>query len=239
MTPRPFTSSMNPREYAAALLWLPVHMFLMPWICVRLIENGIITEAQANLLVYGVGAAALCILCFGFLRRDFDPLCDRPFSSLWEIILSYGMMMAFNLIASGLLSLLENFIAGSSELLNQNNEAIIDLALEDERSISVTAIFLAPFTEELIFRGGIFGLVRRKSRAWAYAAGAGLFALYHIWGYTLQDPSYWLYVLQYLPAGLLLCRCYERTNSVWCSIFFHMLVNFISLRALLLLEQLL
>ena len=77
MTPRPFTSSMNPREYAAALLWLPVHMFLLPWICVRLIENSIITRSQANLLVYGVGAAVLCVLCFGFLRRDFDPLCDR------------------------------------------------------------------------------------------------------------------------------------------------------------------
>ena len=46
-------------------------------------------------------------------------------------------------------------------------------------------------------------------------------------------------MLQYLPAGFLLCRCYERTNSVWCSIFFHMLVNLVSLRLLMLIEQLL
>ena len=169
MSPRPFTSAMKPREYAAALLWLPVHLVLLPQICIRLIEAGRITESQANLLVYGVGAAALCLLCFSFLRRDFDPLCDHPFSCLWEIFLSYGMMMGCNLIASGAVALLENLIGGSGELLNQNNEALIDLALEDERSISVTAIFLAPFMEELIFRGGIFSLVRRKSRAWAYS----------------------------------------------------------------------
>ena len=48
-----------------------------------------------------------------------------------------------------------------------------------------------------------------------------------------------LYALQYVPISYLLCRCYERTNSVWGNILLHMLVNFISLKALLLLEQLL
>ena len=239
MNDRTFTSSMVPREYAAALLWLPVHLLLLPWLCLRLIENGSLTESQANLAVYGIGAFALCLLCFGFLRRDFDPLCDRPLACLFEILLSYGLMLGCNLIASTLLNLLENFLGNSQELLNQNNEALLDLANEDFGSISAVAIFLAPITEELMFRGGIFGLVRKKSRAWAYAAGTLLFALYHIWGYAVQDPTYWLYMLQYLPAGFLLCRCYERTNSIWCSIFFHMLVNLISLRLLMLIQQLL
>ena len=239
MNPVSFTSSMKPREYAAALLWLPVHLVLLPFLCVRLIEAGRLTESQANLLVYGVGAAALCLLCFTFLRRDFDPLCDRPFACLLEIFLSYGLMLGCNLLASTVLTLLENFLAGSGELLNQNNEALLDLAAEDENSMTAVAVFLAPLMEELIFRGGIFGLVRKKSRAWAYAASALLFSFYHIWGYALADPGYWLYFLQYLPAGLLLCRCYERTNSIWCSIFFHMLVNLVSLRLLMLLQQLL
>ncbi len=239
MKDRSFTSSMTPREYAAALLWLPVHLVLLPLLCVRLIENGSLTESQANLLVYGAGALCLSLLCFGFLRRDFDPLCDNLPGCLLEILLSYGLMLGCNLIASTLLNLLENLLGNSSELLNQNNEALIDLAGEDFGSISAVAVFLAPITEELMFRGGIFGLLRKKSRAWAYAAGTLLFALYHIWGYALLDPTYWLYLLQYLPAGYLLCRCYERTNSIWCSIFFHMLVNLISLRLLMLIQQLL
>ena len=239
MNDRTFTSSMEPREYAAALLWLPVHIVLLPMLCVRLMANGTITESQANLLVYGAGAFALCLLCFSFLRRDFDPFCDRPFACLMEILLSYGLMLGCNFIASGILNLLLNFLGDSQELLNQNNEALLDLAGEDYGSISATAIFLAPIIEELMFRGGIFGLVRKKSRAWAYAAGTVIFALYHVWGYAMVDPGYWLYLLQYLPAGFLLCRCYERTNSIWCSIFFHMLVNFVSLRLLMLLEQLL
>ena len=239
MKDRTFTSSMQPREYAAALLWLPVHLLLLPMLCVRLIENGALTESRANLLVYGIGAVALCLLCFGFLRRDFDPLCDRPFACLLEILLSYGMMLGCNFIASAVLNLLQTLLGNSSELLNQNNEALLDLAGEDFGTISVVAVFLAPITEELMFRGGVFGLIRKKSRAWAYAAGTLLFALYHVWGYALLDPTYWLYLLQYLPAGFLLCRCYERTDSIWCSIFFHMLVNLVSLRLLMLLQQLL
>ena len=239
MKDRTFTSSMQPREYAAALLWLPVHLLLLPMLCVRLIENGALTESRANLLVYGIGAVALCLLCFGFLRRDFDPLCDRPFACLLEILLSYGMMLGCNFIASAVLNLLQTLLGNSSELLNQNNEALLDLAGEDFGTISVVAVFLAPITEELMFRGGVFGLIRKKSRAWAYAAGTLLFALYHVWGYALLDPTYWLYLLQNLPAGFLLCRCYERSNSIWCSIFFHMLVNLISLRMLILLQQLL
>ena len=239
MKDRAFTSSMTPREYAAALLWLPVHLVLLPLLCVRLMENGSLTESQANLLVYGAGALCLSLLCSGFLRRDFDPLCDNLLRCLLEILLSYGLMLGCNLIASTLLNVLENLLGNGSELLNQNNEALIDLAGEDFGSISAVAVFLAPITEELMFRGGIFGLLRKKSRAWAYAASTLLFALYHIWGYALLDPTYWLYLLQYLPAGYLLCRCYERTNSIWCSIFFHMLVNLISLRLLMLIQQLL
>ena len=221
MKDRAFTSSMTPREYAAALLWLPVHLVLLPLLCVRLMENGSLTESQANLLVYGAGALCLSLLCSGFLRRDFDPLCDNLPGCLLEILLSYGLMLGCNLIASTLLNVLENLLGNGSELLNQNNEALLDLAGEDFGSISAVAIFLAPIAEELMFRGTL------------------LFALYHIWGYALLDPAYWLYMLQYLPAGFLLCRCYERTNSVWCSIFFHMLVNLVSLRLLMLIEQLL
>ena len=239
MNGRSFTSTMKPQEYAAALLWLPVHLLLLPMFCVRLIENGSLTESQANLLVYGAGAFVLCLLCFSFLRRDFDPLCDHPFFCLLEVLLSYGLMLGCNLITSFFLNFLENLLGNASDLMNQNNEALLDLAGEDFGAISAVAIFLAPIAEEIMFRGGIFSLIYKKSRTWAYAAGTLLFSLYHIWGYALADPTYWLYLLQYLPAGFLLCRCYERTNSIWCSIFFHMLVNLISLRMLMLLQQLL
>ena len=82
-----------------------------------------------------------------------------------------------------------------------------------------------------MFRGGVFGLLRRYSRAAAYGASMLLFAVYHIWAFAAGDATAWLYVLQYLPAGFLLARVYEKTDSIWTGIFLHMTVNGVSMLA--------
>ncbi len=234
-----FTSQMTGRERILALIWLPIHLFLIPKLAMLLMDRGVITESQANLLAYGIGAIYIVITCFGFLRRDFDPLCDDLLGCLTQIALCYCMMMGFNLCASGILSALETLLGHNTVVSNVNNEAIVDMAKTDAQSITAMAVFLAPLTEEVLFRGAIFGGIRGTNRIAAYAVSMILFSVYHIWGYAIQDPSYWLYTLQYLPAGFLLCRCYEKTNSIWCSIFFHMLVNHISMKMLMMLEELL
>jgi membrane protease YdiL (CAAX protease family) len=58
------------------------------------------------------------------------------------------------------------------------------------------------------------------------------FSLYHVAPYAVLDPVNWIFLLQYIPASLLLARCYERCNSIWGSIFFHMLINAVSFSAL-------
>ena len=44
-------------------------------------------------------------------------------------------------------------------------------------------------------------------------------------------------LLQYLPVSWLLCRCYERCNSIWGSIFFHMLVNGVAVSTISFLQE--
>ena len=191
-----FTSAMTRRELILTLVWLPIHLLVLPRLAMMLMEKNVIGESQANLLIYGVGALYMVVSCFGFLRREFDPLCENLLFCLVQIALSYCMMMGFNLCISGILTGVEALL-GNGITENLNNEAIMDLARTDSRAITAMA------------------------------------------GYAIDDPSYWLYTIQYLPAAYLLCRCYERTNSIWCSIFFHMLVNHISMRMLTILEELL
>ncbi len=227
----PFTSAQSRWERVLALAWLPVHLFLLPMLAVRLLGDRM-NQAELNLLVYGTGALYMLLTQWHFLRRDFDPLWDRPVRVLLEVLLCYGLMLLMNLVLNGLLIYLlpED---------NPNNSSVMDMALGDYGIVSALAIFLAPIVEELIFRAGIFGLVRQRSRWAAYAVSMLLFALYHVWAYALESPVYLLYILQYLPISYLLCRCYERTDSIWSSIFLHMLVNAVSIRALTILEELL
>ena len=226
-----FTSRMNTRELIMALVWLPIHVFGLPLLGGWLLAEGILTELQANLMIYVAGTVYILLAEFTFLRREYDPLCDHFFYCAIQVLSCYIGMLALNMLSSGILSLLGKLAGSAEELNNLNNDAIMDYVLQERNVTSAMVIYLAPIVEEVLFRGAIFGGIRGKSRRAAYLLSVLLFSVYHVWGYASADPAYWLYLLQYIPAGLMLCRCYEKTNSVWTCIFFHMLTNGIALRA--------
>ena len=225
--PQEFTSRMSKWELIAALLYLPLHVWLLPRLLTMIPATAELSDLNVNMLVYGIGTGYMLLVLGGFFRREFDPLCDYPVYCVFQIVLSYGMMLAFNM----LLGLAMTLILPADQA-NPNNAAVMELAGEEFCKTAAIAVFLAPLVEEPIFRGSIFGLIRRTNRNAAYAVSMLLFALYHVWGYALQDPFYWVYLLQYLPVSWLLCRCYERCNSIWGSIFLHMMINGISIKVL-------
>ena len=224
------TSRLSIPEAVLVLLWLLVHVFGMKFLLVRFF--GIRDNVQINFLTYLIGSVYMLAVGFPFLRRDFNVLCEHPGRVILQILSCYAAMMLMNLAVSGLLSL---FVDAAE---NPNNEAVMGLVRVETNKMNTIAIFFAPFVEEMIFRAGIFGTIRRRSRVLAYLVSILLFSVYHVWGYALSDPMRWLYVIQYIPAAYLLCRCYERADCIWASLFFHMLTNFVSLQALNMLEEL-
>ena len=233
-TPVNFTSRLSKKETVAVLAWLPVHLWLLPLLLQQMINRGAMDDVAANVICYSVGLLYMLGLLFPFLRRDFDPLCDRPGYCLLEILGNYGLMYLCNLVIAGLMTVV---LGQSGE--NPNNAGLMEMAGRSWNQMSAMAVFMAPIVEECLFRAGIFGTLRHYKRWAAYLAATLAFSLYHVWAYALVDPIYWLYFIQYVPVSLLLCRVYERTNSIWGSIFFHMLVNYIAMNALKALEALL
>ena len=221
--PASFTSRMTRGEIIAVLLYLPLHIWLLPQLLYSLSATSGLSDLQINLIVYIAGALYMLLFAGRFLRRDFDPLCDHFRYCLLQVLICYGMMIAFNLILNSILLLVL-----PSESANPNNAAVMEMAGIEYGKTAALAIFLAPLVEEPIFRGAVFGGLYRYSRPLAYAASMLLFSLYHIWGYALMDPLYWIYLLQYLPASWMLCRTYERCRSIWGSILLHMMINGIS-----------
>lgn len=212
-----FTSRMSRGETAAALIYLPIHILLLPLIVVFLLSARM-DEIGLNLVVYAVGAVYMLIFERKFLRREFDALRGNVLDSFVQILVCFGIMFGLNILIGGIM------LAFDLDA-NPNNSAIIDFAGTELGMTSAMAVFLAPIVEELIFRGGIFGLLRRYNRLLAYAVTILLFSVYHIWSSAMDDPAYLIYAVQYFGASYALCRCYERTNSIWAGIFLHMLYN--------------
>lgn len=87
---------------------------------------------------------------------------------------------------------------------------------------------LAPFAEELFFRGMLFGWLRRWGFWFAALVSAGLFGLAH--GINVVLPASF-------ALGLLNAVAYERSGSIWPAIVSHATFNGTSLLALLALSR--
>jgi membrane protease YdiL (CAAX protease family)/uncharacterized RDD family membrane protein YckC len=100
----------------------------------------------------------------------------------------------------------------------------------DERGLgpvlaAVLIVALAPLSEEIFFRGFMFGGLRRRFPLWAAAAISGaVFGLLHYTG-----PDSIGVVPQLAVLGILLAWLYERTGSLWPPTILHVFNNGIAL----------
>ncbi len=222
-----FTSHLERHEMRAVMVYLIVHVGILPWVINFITAKGGMSATEGNFIYYAFGAAFMFAMCMKFMRRDFDPICDRPLWCMLEIITGYFTMVCLNFCVSFIL--LKLLPQGE----NPNNAAVSDLVFQDFGMMKASLMFFTPITEEMLFRAGMFGMIRESlGRKPAYIVSVGLFSLYHVWSYAIVDPVYWIYLLQYIPVSFLLARCYERTNSIWCPIFFHMMVNGVAVNTL-------
>lgn len=86
-------------------------------------------------------------------------------------------------------------------------------------------VFAAPISEEICFRGMLFGGLRERLPRLAAALIAGLIfgGLHALTGVTAVPPLIFF--------GLVLALLYERTGSIWPCILLHMLNNSVALLA--------
>jgi membrane protease YdiL (CAAX protease family) len=82
-------------------------------------------------------------------------------------------------------------------------------------------IVAAPVSEEIFFRGFLFGGIRSKARfAVAAIVSASIWGLFHYTG-----PDSWGVCLQLAIFGVILAWLYERTGSIWPTIALHVFNN--------------
>jgi len=218
----PFTSRMSKRQYIFAFIYFVIHLYALPALVTVFYANGYIDYTAANMLVYAVGLVYMVATQFSFLRREFDSLCDNLPYVIRTVLYSY---LGYWCINYGIAILL--YSLGFSD--NPNQSAVSEIIDLGGGSAAAMTVIMAPIVEELLFRGALFGLFRKKSRTLAYIISIAAFSLYHVLSYVMINPVYLVYLVQYIPVSWLLVRCYEKTNSIWASIFLHMTVNGVSL----------
>lgn len=154
----------------------------------------------------GVPIGLLLMTClFGFLGY-------RALDSLWWILLLF----------------IQGFLP---ELPTNMNQELVEEFLRNYRGYMIlNVVVLAPFVEEILFRGVIFAPMCKKRPFLAYVASIVAFAGLHVVGFIGYQP-WWMLLfsfLQYIPAAFVLCWSYQRSCSIWAPILLHGIMNLVS-----------
>ena len=229
------TSTMTYGEQIAGVVFFVIYLLVLPFVTNPLFDLAgrllavSISAAMRDVLYYYILFAVTIIIFHGFLARTSRHLMDN-------------LGGACKTAAAGLVGLygLNELVYRLTNLIFTNrtnlNDTTISAQIDDAPHMTLLiVIFLAPFVEEVLFRGLVFGNLKSRSRALAYVVSCLLFALLHVWQFAVvkQDVTYFLLMIQYLVPGLVLAWAYDHSGTLWASIGLHAAVNALSVWAML------
>ena len=235
MAKRKSTTYMTYGEQIAGVVFFVIYLLVLPFVTNPLFDLAgrllavSISAAMRDVLYYYILFAVTIIIFHGFLARTSRHLMDN-------------LGGACKTAAAGLVGLygLNELVYRLTNLIFTNrtnlNDTTISAQIGDAPHMTLLiVIFLAPFVEEVLFRGLVFGNLKSRSRALAYVVSCLLFALLHVWQFAVvkQDVTYFLLMIQYLVPGLVLAWAYDHSGTLWASIGLHAAVNALSVWAML------
>ena len=231
---KPLASHLTDFEKLAGTILLVVYLAVLPFFAGPLIDwfcgllGFSVSRAASNVICFYLLFAAAVLIFHSFLYQTSQTL----FKALEHCCKTLGLSLVFFYGLNEIVYRLSHLLWGNPT--NLNDAALLTQLTAAPRMMAIVVIFLAPFLEELLLRGLVFGWLREHSRAVAYVVSCLLFSLYHVWQYVLiyGDWRILIYCLLYLPASIGLAWAYDRSGSIWGAIILHGMVNGISLSVL-------
>ena len=234
MAKRKSSTYMTPGEQIAGVVFFVIYLLVLPFatapafrLAGRLL-GVTISGALQNIIYYYILFAVTLIIFHGFLGRTTRHLADNLDGAGKTLLI--GLVALYGL--NELVYRLTNLVFTNHTNLN---DTTISAQIDDAPHVTLLiVIFLAPFVEEVLFRGLVFGNLKPKSRTAAYLVSCLLFALLHVWQFAVvnQDITYFLLMVQYLVPGLVLAWVYDHTGTLWTSIGLHAAANALSVWAM-------
>ena len=207
------------RRAVAALFLAPIYYFALPTVLTRLGA----APFTVNVIFFSIGFLASCALFFSFLSRSLPLLRAEP-----ERVMRAFAAGAVGHYAGAFVIAFALSLSGIS-LQNINNASVQELTRNAPALMLLFSVAAAPITEECLFRGALFGLLRKKNRAAAYLVTAAAFALIHAApGLAAGQWQDAYAALLYFAPSVALCYAYEASGTIWTSILLHAAINAVS-----------
>ena len=221
---------MSAGEQIAGTVFFVIYLVVLPFVTAplfrlveRLLGTGISSSLQNAIYYYTLFAVTILIF-HGFIGRTTRNFFNNLGNACKAVVVGLIGLYGLNELVYRLTRVLVN------NRTNLNDTTISAQIHDAPRVTLLIVILLAPFVEEVLFRGLVFGNLKSKSRLAAYLVSCLLFALLHVWQFAVvrQDITYFALMVQYLVPGLVLAWAYDHTGTLWSSIFLHAAANALS-----------
>ncbi len=225
MKRRPWRPQITRPEAIRGWVFFALYVGVFP-LLMGAIQRGIggeIPVAEANVLYYLVSAVLVFLVFWSFLRHGFHMILDWLPENLFAFVTG--------LAGAAVLHFLVMRIPYPVE--NPNSYSYPEQFALSPAATVVILVILMPIVEETLFRGLLFGCLRRYSRPLAWCLSVMAYALYCVWQFMFTwngvDPRYLLLFVQYLPISLACTWAYDNGGSVWTPIGLHAVINLFTL----------
>lgn len=195
------------------------------------------------MLQEGAMVGLSCALVRWRFRESWATIGLRGFPTRREImqgLIAGGIMILILLLVQLALSLISQSLSGESWFRRITREDTSSLAIQELVrglefapavivGIFLFAVIIAPFCEELLFRGVLYNALKKRfGHGWAAPVSGAIFALVHasVFGFIPR----WL-------IGWLLANMYHRSGSLWVPFIAHAMNNALALFVLLRLSR--
>ena len=229
------TVRMSQKERLQGTIFFVFYLLFFPLLFPKVLQllelllNLQLSAAAENAIYYYLIFALTLLIFYRYLWQN----CQHCFDHLGRTLSTAGIGLICFYGGNELIYRLSHLLLGSR--INLNDVSIAAQINTAPRMTAFLVIVLAPFVEEVLFRGLVFGCLRERSRLLAYLLSALLFALLHVLRFFLSgfDPGYLVLMLQYLVPGLIFAWAAEHSGNLWGAILLHMMVNALSVWVML------
>lgn len=222
--------TMSRLETLLGIIYIVAQIFFLPVILV--IGNSLLphpfNDAELNFISFALNFICVTVIFRRYLLNSLAIVIE----DLGHVLRTCGMgFMAYwvgNIVVNMIvLSLDPNFS-------NVNDDSILQISENNFMLMTIGTVILVPVVEETLYRGVLFGQLRRKNAVLAYIVSVLVFSSIHVIGYIGYYPPMRLLLclLQYFPAAVFLAWTYEKAGTIWAPILIHMIVNLIGMSAM-------
>lgn len=217
------TNSLTRNEILLGWLWLIFEVFCLPVVLVMLnnLLHRPLGTAWINFIYFSVNFVAVIMIFRQYLGKSVMSLGNHLLRTLRGAFLGFCVHYVSNLAMTELMEFLFPWFS------NINDANVTSLLHLDFYPMLIGTVILAPFAEEVLFRGLLFHSLYTKNRFLGYLVSTAVFCAVHVLGYigTADPLTLGLCFVQYIPASLCLAWAYTQADNIFAPILIHTVIN--------------